>query len=516
MSSSITLSAGVRANLLSLQNTAQLMQTTQNRLATGKKVNSALDNPLNFFTSSSLGARANDLSGLLDSMSNGIQTIQTANNGLTAITGLVQQLQATVSQARSDASSGTAAATPGTAALTGTTDAGGNTSLGANNQLTFDVGGGVQVSITTGTHTNATVSTVTGTSNAVGTDATGATLTVDDGSGGGAKTVTFAAGDTTTAKKLLAINSQLTTAGSTVSASLSGGKIVFSNTAGKTTTVTASAAIQTDLGLAATATSTDGAAAADTALTLTQLAASVNGNSQLAGKVSATLTGPAGAPTGITFNNLSTTTAVGVKGLVTGGSGHVTGNAADTATIAAGTGGTLSNVRQSLMNQFNSLLTQINTTASDSGYNGVNLLNGDTLKLSFNETGTSSVDIATKDANGASFAINATDLGISGATATQFGDNTQLDTLSSGLTDALVSLRTQASALGSSLSVVQTRQDFTKSMINSLQTGADNLVLADSNQEGANLLALQTRQSLSTTALSLSAQADQAVLSLFQ
>ena len=115
MSSGITLSAGVRANLLSLQNTAQLMQTTQNRLATGKKVNSALDNPLNFFTSSSLGARASDLSGLLNSMSNGIQTIQTANNGLTAITSLVQQLQATVSQARSDASAGTVAATPGTA-----------------------------------------------------------------------------------------------------------------------------------------------------------------------------------------------------------------------------------------------------------------------------------------------------------------------------------------------------------------------------------------------------------------
>ncbi len=75
-------------------------------------------------------------------------------------------------------------------------------------------------------------------------------------------------------------------------------------------------------------------------------------------------------------------------------------------------------------------------------------------------------------------------------------------------------MRTQASALGSSLSVVQTRQDFTKAMINTLQTGADNLILADTNEEGANLLALQTRQSLSTTALSLSAQADQAVLSL--
>src|SRR5665647_2789172 len=119
MSSGVTLSAGVRANLLSLQDTANMMQTTQNRLATGKKVNSALDNPLNFFTSSSLSSRASDLSGLLDSMSNGLQTIQTANNGITAITSLVQQLQATVSQARSDASAGTVAATPGTKTLVG-------------------------------------------------------------------------------------------------------------------------------------------------------------------------------------------------------------------------------------------------------------------------------------------------------------------------------------------------------------------------------------------------------------
>ena len=76
-------------------------------------------------------------------------------------------------------------------------------------------------------------------------------------------------------------------------------------------------------------------------------------------------------------------------------------------------------------------------------------------------------------------------------------------------------MRTQASAFGANLTTVQTRQDFTKDLINTLQTGADNLVLADTNEEGANLLALQTRQQLSTTALSLAAQADQAVLRLF-
>ena len=83
------------------------------------------------------------------------------------------------------------------------------------------------------------------------------------------------------------------------------------------------------------------------------------------------------------------------------------------------------------------------------------------------------------------------------------------------LGDALANLRAQGSAFGSNLSIVQNRQDFTKAMINTLETGGDNLVLADSNEEGANMLALQTRQQLSTTALSLSAQADQAVLRLF-
>src|SRR3954468_2932655 len=105
--SDITLSAGVRQNLLSLQNTASLMALTQNRLATGKKVNSALDNPISFFTSQSLNDRANDLSSLLDSISNATQTIQAANNGLTSLTKLVQSAQAIGQQALQSASTST-------------------------------------------------------------------------------------------------------------------------------------------------------------------------------------------------------------------------------------------------------------------------------------------------------------------------------------------------------------------------------------------------------------------------
>src|SRR6202521_4631054 len=98
--SDIILSGGVRSNLLQLQQTSDLITKTQNKLATGKRVNSALDNPINFFTAQSLSVRANDLNSLLDTMSTGINTIQAANNGITALTKLVQSAQSLVTQAQ--------------------------------------------------------------------------------------------------------------------------------------------------------------------------------------------------------------------------------------------------------------------------------------------------------------------------------------------------------------------------------------------------------------------------------
>ncbi|WP_439601639.1 flagellin N-terminal helical domain-containing protein, partial [Devosia sp.] len=102
--SDVNLSKAVRSNLLSLQSTAASMAKTQERLATGLKVNSALDNPTNFFTASSLNSRASDMASLLDSMSNGIKTIEAANNGLTSITKTVESMQSTLRQARQDKS----------------------------------------------------------------------------------------------------------------------------------------------------------------------------------------------------------------------------------------------------------------------------------------------------------------------------------------------------------------------------------------------------------------------------
>ena len=128
--------------------------------------------------------------------------------------------------------------------------------------------------------------------------------------------------------------------------------------------------------------------------------------------------------------------------------------------------------------------------------------------MTLNENGSSSVTINAVD-------FSATGLTI-GASANAWATNGDIATATGELTAALTTLRSQAQAFGSNLSTVQVRQDFTKAMINTLQTGADSLTLADSNEEGANLLALQTRQQLSTTALSLASQASQAVLRLFQ
>src|SRR6202049_3179586 len=97
--SDIVLSAAVRQNLLSLQSTAQLLSTTQNRLATGNKVNSALDNPTNFFTASGLNNRASDINNLLDSIGNGVQVLQAANTGITSLQKLVDTAKSLANQA---------------------------------------------------------------------------------------------------------------------------------------------------------------------------------------------------------------------------------------------------------------------------------------------------------------------------------------------------------------------------------------------------------------------------------
>ena len=167
-------------------------------------------------------------------------------------------------------------------------------------------------------------------------------------------------------------------------------------------------------------------------------------------------------------------------------------------------------IRSNLVSQYNNILDQISSTAQDASFNGINLLNGDQLKLTFNETSTSTLTI-----QGVSFSYAG--LGLSKLTAgTDFLDNASANSAITSLGSASSALRTQASALGSNLSVVQIRQDFSKNLINVLQTGSSNLTLADTNEEAANSQALSTRQSIAVSALALANQSQQSVLQLLR
>ena len=529
MASNITLSAGVRQNLLALQNTASLLSVTQNRLATGKKVNSALDNPTNFFTSSALSSRASDLSKLLDSMANGINTVKAADNGLTAITTTVETLKATVTQARQDASwkatsfsvSLTAAASTDVLTFSGGAVTG---SVGVN--LTSGqgraTGAGYATPLDFNDNANNAFETLTfsvaangGTARVITVTATDdTTLSVQVDGGTAVTSATVDSDAVTNAELVGALNAAFDAAATPVAITASVGgtqtatdPIVF--TADEAATGATGSVAVTAVGTSDNAVlvannfgfATGGTAsiANIAASTVDQLVSAINSNVSLTGKVKASNDGGK-----VNIQNLSTED-LSVEGATSGGVINGDTGASNTATINGNT------VRKNLITQFNDLRNQLDKLADDSSFNGVNLLRGDTLKLVFNEINTSSISIVSQNANG----INTSVLGIGTAAAAEFSSNTSLDTRLDALSSALTQLRSQASAFGSNLSIVQNRQEFTKAMINTLQTGSDTLVLADGNEEAANLLALQTRQQLSTTALSLASQADQGVLRLF-
>ena len=594
--SDISLSKAVRSNLLSLQKTAELMATTQERLSTGNKVNSALDNPTNFFTASSLNARAGDLNALMDSMANGIQTIEAADNGLTSITKTLESMQSTLRQARQDKSFQTASYSldPDT--------------LGIGSVETLDFTGGAFGADTGSITLHNTVQVGNnGFVNAGGAAGKGGSLTIQTASlnGGTAVTVNFTAADTaeTTVAKINSTISALSEKGG-VSARVVNGQIEIASS--KAEAITLGGTDAEFIGLAAgnvadvDATAVGGAAvsaASIPAFTFTingeevsigitnagsaaangaAIAAAITSSSaaQAAGVTAAadgagviTMTNSSGQnftlggsgltslgnmPAGATSNgvpasgtvaaitevnavktidalvseinndtglkakirasndngklrleNLSTQT-LNIAGVTS--SGIIDGTSFGAATIVG------NSVRADLAEQFNELRDQLDKLSDDASFNGINLLRGDNLKITFNETGTSTITIQTKDGQ----ALNSANLDLYNLTADQLDADADIDSLLNDVKGALAHVRTQSSTFGSNLSIVQNRQDFTKEMINTLQTGAANLTLADMNEEAANLLALQTRQSLSSSSLSLASQADQSVLQLLQ
>lgn len=162
--------------------------------------------------------------------------------------------------------------------------------------------------------------------------------------------------------------------------------------------------------------------------------------------------------------------------------------------------------QSSLEASYDELISQLDFVAADSGYRGTNLLDSGTMSVTFNEDGTSTLDVTGVDFT------TAGDLAISAA---NFADATNAQAALDEISDALTLVRAQARSFGTNLNIIQTREDFTANLINTLKEGSDKLVLADNNEEGAKLLALQTQQQLGVTSLSLASQAQQSVLSLF-
>jgi hypothetical protein len=295
------------------------------------------------------------------------------------------------------------------------------------------------------------------------------------------------------------VEADFDTAGITgLTAAVVGGQVVLSLASGADVTLAGDDTLLTAIGFAAgNRTSTNGVEGG--VQTVDQLVAAINAHASLMDRVTAS--NDSGT---LRLTNLSTTD-LNIVGIT---SGAVDGSLGAT-TIGGNT------VRRNLVRQYNDLRDQLNKIADDASYSGVNLLRGDRLKINFNEFGTSTIVIQAKDEFGVPRPINTLTLGIDFLLNADVDNDTTIDTFLDALNAGLNILRSQASSFGSNLSIVQIRTEFTNQLVNTLEIGADNLVLADTNEEGANMLALQTRQQLSTTALSLASQADQAVLRLF-
>ncbi|MFM8700357.1 MAG: hypothetical protein ACKOC1_03025 [Hyphomicrobiales bacterium] len=392
----VSLSSGMRSALSALQSNTLTVQQTQARLASGKRVGSALDNPANYFRAASLSSRANELSGLLDDMGQAQSVLKATSKGLDSIRSLIDSAKGLVGKALQAGQNNTLTGTL-TTALKATDKLVGDTDMTSGKKISISVDGGTAEDVIT-------------------LDANSTVQDLIDG---------------------INSNTDLNPKGSgtAIRASLVGGNLSIVSSSGKTVS------IETD--------------DSDT-----------NFKKLLGDKTSE---GSAVAAAGTDF---------------------------------------VDSTRKTMATQFNEMLRQIDQTIQDSGYGGVNLLQGQDLKVTFNETGSSAITI-----NGVNYTANG-EMGIADAT-NDFISNDDVQAAMANLKRATDKLSAQSSVFASNLTVIQNRSTFTKNMIDTLNEGSDALTMADQNEESTNLLTLNTRQQLAQTTLSLAAQSDAAVTRLF-
>lgn len=589
MTSDVVLTAALRSNLLSLQNTQSSIDLTQYRLATGRKVNSALDNPQSFFAAQALNNRASDLTRLLDGIGQSIQVIKAADNGVTALTKLVEQADSIASQARDALAQGQAEAkVVGNRDLRGVDDLtalSGGTSIPVGSTLTLRITEEDGDRLNLGAYSTAANSaTATATITFAANDSTEDViarindLQIDNGSGvanggqafeaslndkgqlqiktlnGGNFSIDFdsaTAGDAADLAlaselgfgEIARINPSGVANANNISftaiakAALTSFALTYTDANGNNVTALRSTTLN-NLELAdgtalfagldaatddyqlsingGTIQAIDLTNAANTAVTVQDFIDDINQNSTLNQYIRADFNDETGQ---ITISAISAdvkSVEIGVAASVaTANFGFGTQDNDPGVNDLSGTAaaaeresiqlGAAASILARLEDEYNNIRDQIDLLVEDTGYRGTNLLKGDNLLTVFNEFRTSSLTT-----EGVEF--TAAGLGLDEA---NFSRESSVDDILGQVRTALESVRDFGSTLANDLSVIQTRQTFTTELINTLKAGSDALTVADQNEEGAKLLALQTRQQLGVTSLSLASQSQQSILRLF-
>ncbi|MBN9671411.1 flagellin [Roseibium aggregatum] len=495
----IVLSSAVRDNLLSLKQTADLQSLTQNRLATGLKVNTALDNPNSYFTAQSLNDRAGDLANLLDNMGQSVQTLKAADKGITSITKLVESAKAIANQALQTSSEYERKqfAEQYNDLLEQIEDMARDSSYKGKNLLA-GAGNELEVIFNEDSTSNLTVDPVDFTDTTLDDG-----LNLDDLDTGGTGTSSF---------NMYGSSSTVTLTGLQASSQLTdlvnwqNGDHVTITQGTETVTLTVGTDIVTVQDYIDALDDQPGIHASfdeatDSITIVTGLESSISIAKDAAAGAPSTTTGggsATGAATVTTVTALSSTAT-----LITSGGFQ----AGDTITITDGNGFEPASIEIDEETTVSDLVNFINNVKGlDATFSGgmVSLI------------GEVSFDISSSNSDFNRMTVGSTTgvVGLSAA-ASDFKSDTDIDRTLQAINAALDELRNAARSMGTALSTVEIRTDFTENLINTLEVGAGELTIADMNEEGANMLALQTRQQLSSTALSLANQADQSVLSLF-
>lgn len=579
MSSDVVLTSALRSNLLSLQKTQSNIDKVQNALATGLKVSSALDNPQSFFAARSLNNRASDLSGLLDGIGQSISGIKQANTSVEKLTKLVEQADSIITQAADAAAEARIAAVTGTVDLSDVTsitqvsgvNAGDTLNISITNPenalVTYDIavvlsaGDSIdQVLAKINAQGTPTPGSEAGSYNSAGEAVVEASLTADGNlkiaaANGGKIRVEFeaiegntstddavnlafarglgftqaqlanVAGDATDQDVLVtAVAGNALVSGSFYKAGGSSAGFadasdllsIVDSSDGTNRFVSSPTAGSDNLQLIVNNTTTVNIAIQSGVTTIQGLVDSINNNATLKNIVHAEYDATTGQfsieKTGASVKTIEVRAASsGVLAstfTVDFDFGLSASLSSTTNTFSASevfSFGDASGQLAQLERDFDKVRDQIDQLVDDSPYTGANLLKGETLTTYFNADRSNALDTVGQD-------LTTVGLGIEEA---DFAGADAIDSYRTAVKGALDTLRAFGGSLANDLSIIQAREEFTKETINNLTEGADKLTVADQNEEGAKLLALQTRQQLGVTALSLAAQAQQSVLRLF-